>query len=344
MTGERELAERLLSLIEENPDDLDQKRVYADYLLQSEDPRGAFMMLQLDIEMRRRTNREVPPQVEREMLALHTAYRRSWLGSALARVLTHVVFVNGFLERAALLQDILVERPQWKEAMADPRLLTLRALERGLASDERYVEIVLSPYLRNIRELHYHLSSQLLDRLVQPGAPPRRMATLVAHARLPEQLPAKFVQHSAFGGLKCLALARGARSNNIELLRRHPTFVARLDEVRLLGFVGRGADLDQLIEVWTLLSDEIRGLSGYLGWRCPWVRMTRTPTGVEIEVDRIVATMSYGLLDFARRLPEDTQLLRLRSRGESDRLLERLQEVLPNGRLALWSDAKSSEE
>ncbi|MDQ3340463.1 MAG: TIGR02996 domain-containing protein [Myxococcota bacterium] len=130
-----------------HPDDDGPREVLADALLEREDPRGAFIHLQL------RDARGALDETERKQMAsLQRKHEKTWLGD-LGRCTKLRAFRRGFIEEAELLQGAAADAATWKRVAADPIVATIRTLHKGSASEELYRSFVFSPAMRLLREM-----------------------------------------------------------------------------------------------------------------------------------------------------------------------------------------------
>ncbi len=121
-------AEDLDALLAEclaNPDDDAPRLVYADALLEANDPRGEFIQLQL------RAEQVLPLEADATRAAsIQRKHEKAWLGD-IARVTKLRVFRRGFLDEAEVLQGAAAEPATWRTVAADPRMATVRTLHKG---------------------------------------------------------------------------------------------------------------------------------------------------------------------------------------------------------------------
>ncbi len=170
----------LLEQVWREPDRLEHRLVYADWLTERGDPRGEFIALQVAAA-------SGDQKAARQASALQRQHQSTWLGE-LDRVLTHVVFERGFLGACALAQNAAATEAVWARACNDPALQTVRRLEKGRGNSQHHAAFACSPMLRNLRALEIP-AWPTLDRLLV--GPPRRIETLVLlHPPRPEHLTA----------------------------------------------------------------------------------------------------------------------------------------------------------
>lgn len=189
----------LLELVLQDPDDRVRRRVYADALLQDDDPRGRFIALQLDGS----------PEALDEASTLFRRHRKRWLGD-LGRLLGAVELRAGFLHSAAgrggTVPPQVVQR-----ALASPELGTLVRLRRGRASQARLAALLTAPRARNLRDVE--VPGALLPTLLDT-----RHLVGVEHLWLREVPPADVLErlagHPSFAPLREVAFqfASGRRS------------------------------------------------------------------------------------------------------------------------------------
>lgn len=156
----------LLELIWTEPHNDDARLVYGDWLLQHDDPRGEFIMLQ----MKRETHPLSPTEIAHEQ-ALWRDHARDWLGP-LARAVDpgSAVFRRGFLARCKVafdtpeLRDTLLKDPMWSTVehveSDDPAVLVapgLRAMyAAGPISLLTLQTLSRAPERARVRHLYYH--------------------------------------------------------------------------------------------------------------------------------------------------------------------------------------------
>jgi uncharacterized protein (TIGR02996 family) len=107
----------LLTKLRADPDDLDRRRVYADWLTQRADPRGEFISLQLlELDGDPSAN---SPAVRRRIAALRSAHEGEWLGRLASCFCEKSVrFVGGFPVSARVRPKLrnpgmFVDAPEW---------------------------------------------------------------------------------------------------------------------------------------------------------------------------------------------------------------------------------------
>ncbi len=155
-----------------NPDDDAPRLVYADALLEADDPRGEFIQLQL-----RDARGELSELEARRMASLQRKHEKTWLGD-LARVTKLRRWERGFLVEAELLQGASADPATWKRVARDPRMATIRTLHKGTASEELYRTFVFSSALVGLREIAVQTSDFL--RALASLAHPLDRITLTA--------------------------------------------------------------------------------------------------------------------------------------------------------------------
>lgn len=136
-----ELLDRLLHAVHAEPEDLGAREVYADALMEADDPRGTFMALSLA------EGRGEPgdPELLARLLVDH---ERAWLGEEIAALLTRRIWRNGMLDEASL---VAMDQVTVDSVRRDARLSTLRVLENGTASAQQLV--TFAAMLPNLRVL-----------------------------------------------------------------------------------------------------------------------------------------------------------------------------------------------
>lgn len=162
-------AEELYARILADPTDDAARLVYADLLLEREDPRGEFFVLQF-----RHAKSALSEEEERRMHALSDRHGREWIGHPLAAVLSNLTFRRGMLEEATLVdRDWALDRT-WKAAVHAPELATLRRLERGSSTVELYQSFVFSEQMRSL-EVVVLCPLNMVDELVSRPRPFKRL-------------------------------------------------------------------------------------------------------------------------------------------------------------------------
>lgn len=273
-----------------NPDDDAPRLVYADALLEQGDPRGEFIQLQLRPE-------PLPEADAKRVASLQRKHEKAWLGD-IARVTKLRVFRKGFLDKCELLQGAAAEPAMWKAIAADPRMATVRTLDKGSASEALYRSFVFSPALRSLR------------RVTVPSN--------VMLAALPEAArPIEAVELSSFAQATLGILDRVGPSAGIKSL----TFPTTDSPAQLLEHVGRWAGrarFDELVaaphhragDAWAeddltwLFAFErlgVRRLGISLGVYDNRLVLTRTKTGVTAEIVANQDALVVRLL--TRKLP-----------------------------------------
>ncbi|MBL8940593.1 MAG: hypothetical protein JNM69_38975 [Archangium sp.] len=178
-------AAHLLASVQQAPEQLDVRAVYADVLSQAADPRGTFIALQL-------AARTAPsPENERQQHALLSKHEKTWLGPL--HGLVDVEWRDGF-PTVATLRSRTATDAAWAAAAADERVSTLTSVRQGGAPLERFVEFLHSPRLTNLRELDLSVNAlrrlnapvwfATLERLTAPSTALNALSTLEP-ARLP---------------------------------------------------------------------------------------------------------------------------------------------------------------
>ncbi|KIG15570.1 hypothetical protein DB30_05444 [Enhygromyxa salina] len=125
----------LLANVYANPADLDQRRIYADWLEQRGDPRGEFINLQL------LAAEHSSPAIHRRIAKLRSAHQTAWLGRiASAFVSRSVRFANGFpvhgvLRRRLRNPGVYIDAPEWatfQSLVAAPAVILRSSTMRSL--------------------------------------------------------------------------------------------------------------------------------------------------------------------------------------------------------------------
>jgi uncharacterized protein (TIGR02996 family) len=139
------LGEQLLQAIYADPDDLEARAVYADWLSDRGDPRGELISLQLNA-LRGTATREERTQAKK----LLKAHQRAWLGP-LAETLRNVEFRGGFPDAAELMPAGAAVGSVWAEAAESPQLSTLHTLLQGQGTAAHYTRFLVSPHTRALK-------------------------------------------------------------------------------------------------------------------------------------------------------------------------------------------------
>ena len=313
----------LLNLVYESPDDIDRRRVYADFLLEHDEPRGTFITLQLQMEAMVQRGEIVPRSLLKQLEALQRRHRRQWLGNPLFGALINVAFAGGFLERAGLTNESRIEPRVWQMALKDPRLATLRTLEKGRGSNDRYVDFVLAPAAKRLREVHVHGQSPVVERLVSGTAPERRIETLVYYITIPNAHDRLVAEHPNFAGLRCLGLGRSVLPN-LGNLQQQPTWFDRIEAVNLVNGAGHMVDLRVATGRWPTLPSSVRIFRSMIGLRYPWLTFIRNDNGVDVDWDTTL-DQSVEPAEVVNLMPSQTRLLRVRLSLGQDDLRQRIE-------------------
>ena len=137
------------------PIDAASRAVWADALIEANNPRGEFIAL----------HRAGKTVAARKLLK---QYAEPWFGE-LNRVLSGAEYEGGFLVRASLNHSSAAEDSVWKRAVNHPELRSLERLHRGRGNATRYDAFVHAcPWLKLV-ELHGPQTLELL--LEQPSRP-----------------------------------------------------------------------------------------------------------------------------------------------------------------------------
>ncbi len=124
----------LLAEVHQHPDEDDPRAVYADALIESGDPRGEFINLQL-------ADTPTSRKQARRMLREHGEH---WLDPDLAQVTKTVVYRRGFVEEITLAQNSAADPDVWARAKQSPQLATVRAVHRGSGNRRHHEDFVAS--------------------------------------------------------------------------------------------------------------------------------------------------------------------------------------------------------
>jgi uncharacterized protein (TIGR02996 family) len=150
---------KLMAEVLAHPDDDGPREVLADVLLEREEPRGEFIVLQL-----REARGLVSKPEHKRIAALLRGHERTWLGGDLAAVTKHRVWRRGFLDEAELQRNAAAEQSTWVRAAKSPMLGTMRKLAKGAANAEHYRQFVESSASRSLREVTA-LNVEMMERI-----------------------------------------------------------------------------------------------------------------------------------------------------------------------------------
>ncbi len=151
-----------LASVAEGPGDESRRRVLGDLLLERDDPRGEFLLLQFLIAENKGSGR-----IRQRADELWRSYKREWMAGA-DKLLTQVKLDRGFPVEAQLEPEVTPEL--LIASLGSPMLATLRRLSstRYSSSEEAMVEAVASPRLRELREVMFH-EPELFTRAAMRG-------------------------------------------------------------------------------------------------------------------------------------------------------------------------------
>jgi uncharacterized protein (TIGR02996 family) len=149
----------LLAAIYAHPDDDDARLVYADWLLEQNDPRGEFINLQF----RRHRGETLTPADEKREAQLLKKHLKEWLGPLHPVTANDRHFARGFLERCTFVPrgaatGQALDHPAW----ATVRELTISTQGTGDSGEG----IVLQPVMRRLRSLR-NCNGPLLQALLR---------------------------------------------------------------------------------------------------------------------------------------------------------------------------------
>ncbi len=177
-------SQQLLARIAQAPDDLATRRRLADYLCEQNDPRGDFIVLQLDSTAPHRLSK-----AERDLLRWHYD---AWLGP-LVHAVDGAEFRRGFLFSCRTLREPA------KATIGSPMWATVERLHTDL------VELIVDPGMRALRVLS--LSYQTLHSLcLQHTQLPQIERVEVRLARCPPRRVTVVSENSVLTGLRELEL------------------------------------------------------------------------------------------------------------------------------------------
>ncbi len=169
--------ESLFEAVVEALDDDARRLVYADWLSERADPRGELIAIQV-----REAKGQSSEKESKRARTLLKQHKEEWLGD-LSRVFAHFELSRGFLDRATLAQNAAATEEAWERAPNDPRLRTLRFLEKGRGNTAHLAAFVLSEQTVNLRSAPVP-SNAVLEKLA--SGPERRLEELVL-MRLPAE-------------------------------------------------------------------------------------------------------------------------------------------------------------
>lgn len=188
------------------------RSVFADTLIEQNNPRGEFIALQ----------RAHTTSAARQARALLKKHKEEWFGE-LNRVLLGHQFEDGFLVQAALTHAASAEDSVWRKAVMHPELRGLKRLLRGRGNATRYIAFLNAcPWLEDVEVGGPEVAEALLSISKRP-------LKRVAFTAMPSQaLLNRFAEPSNFPALRHFAFTQWfaedsslARAN--ELLKRTDT-------------------------------------------------------------------------------------------------------------------------
>lgn len=149
--------QQLLHFVRQRPADFQARQVYADWLLEQNDPRGEFLMLQFKKAEGTLSLTEL--QREQQLLWQHGS---PWMGK-LWKLGTQSKYERGFIAELAV-----TEVPAW--AVGDPHWATVHTLTLSHL-DRNAVELLLHPVMRGLRRVTLHNHEELGRLLIQKPGP-----------------------------------------------------------------------------------------------------------------------------------------------------------------------------
>jgi uncharacterized protein (TIGR02996 family) len=203
LDGDRRDAAALLAEIYANPADDAPRLVYADVLTKQGDPRGEFIVLQIE---RARAGGAAPSERERALLAKHG---KAWMGD-LAPALTSNgfrgdEFRRGFLAKAGI---ILSVGKKLRPILAHPAWATVESID-GLYRDDDGL-LVTAP-LRALRELDL----DDYDWLPRLAARTEKLAAVTRVTLSYEGIPARAALLAAFPNLATVGIYASPIDNGV---------------------------------------------------------------------------------------------------------------------------------
>ncbi|MGZ3423533.1 MAG: TIGR02996 domain-containing protein [Polyangiales bacterium] len=208
--------EELLEAVYDDPDDDDARLVLADLLLEREDPRGELLALQFKEE-----REGLAPKERKRMNALVRAHQEEWLGEIFL-VTKNRVFKRGLLESAELVSEGAADPGVWERVLVDPRLSTLRSLDKGKANEELYIRFLASPARRSLRRVQA-TTMATMKAVAEASAPFERVETVALERPSREALGA-LGSATTLPSLQCAELTCDAERlpGLMKSLRGHP--------------------------------------------------------------------------------------------------------------------------
>jgi uncharacterized protein (TIGR02996 family) len=190
-----------LAAILANPDDDGPRLVYADWLLQREDPRGELITVQCELARRDDDDTTEHRRLKRRESLLLSEHASAWLGP-LAAAADKWTFRRGFLDHLALR-----ERPRPEDLDAWAPLLT--SLDLGWTrNDAGACAALLSlPRVRRLTTMHH--SAEVARFLAAQPAVAARLRELTLHG-LGTAAVANLVELSALASLEALDVGYGS--------------------------------------------------------------------------------------------------------------------------------------
>jgi uncharacterized protein (TIGR02996 family) len=162
----------LLAAVYAAPEDSGPRRVLADALMESGDPRGEFIVLQLQEAENGGTETGT-----KRADALLAAHKDAWLG-ALQPVVYRAWFREGFLDRIELDAGRRAPAKAWEKLARHPSLATVRGVDRGKAPKHIH-ELFLNDALRSLASVE--IASNAVADALERSMPPRLRDVRSAH-------------------------------------------------------------------------------------------------------------------------------------------------------------------
>jgi uncharacterized protein (TIGR02996 family) len=177
---DRKTAAEFLEAIYTDPSDHALKRVLADLLTESNDPRGAFIQLQCDRAEREARGEPPNPKADREELRLLNANRTAWLVHPVGVEPDSAEFRYGFLGAAKARRA-----GSWKATFADPAWATVEELTLEWAYGEDVLGVLAQVHMPVLKAIYglYDLPKEPETTILV------RLQALGLLGRIPEDYP-----------------------------------------------------------------------------------------------------------------------------------------------------------
>jgi uncharacterized protein (TIGR02996 family) len=256
MSASSRLREALESALVEGPDDLATHMAYADHLVETGDPRGEFIQVQLALEdpKRKRAERKQLQRRERELLDAH---EREWLGE-----LAPLLLGTPEEQRALIGKELTGEAARggyWMEHLVFLHSWSRGWLDRfecGLLSVETARKLGRHPLARLLRAFVYRHgygtgSFRAATGPDVPGPPGCYTVEILAHYPILSNI--RFFQYGREADPEEDTYDVGTQFERLApLVERMP----RLEELSIFGHIyGREAgrpDLSRIVSLWAL--------------------------------------------------------------------------------------------